>query len=479
MVEKIASFMEENHMVKKGDHIIAGVSGGADSVCLFLVLMKLKERMGFELSILHVEHGIRGEESAADAEFVKTLANKYQIPCRVRAYQVPAIAKKEGLSLEEAGRKVRYEAFEEESFCYKEEAARRGGGVKIAVAHHSDDNAETMLFHLCRGSGVDGLAGIRPVRGKIIRPLLCVTRREIEAFLKEEKQEYRTDRTNLNIDYSRNRLRNNVMPELSAVNTQAAAHMNQTAADMAELSDYLNMQSADFIKKAVTSTPKNGLFIDTELLNPYPALLKRRILLETAAKATGGRRDITREHIKALQDICTGGVGRKISLPRGFEAEKTYNGVHIYPSDSVKNTESTSQIFGSIPSGLAGMVEPQEIFTPYGKIRCRIFQKNKKDVEIEKKTYTKWLDYDMIKNKLCFRTREVGDYFVMDTKGHRQKLKDYMINEKIPREKRSEMVLAAEGHHILWAAGGRISEYYKITEDTEKILEIQFTEERA
>ena len=180
--------MRQHQMVQKGDHISIGISGGADSVCLFLVLERLRRRMDVTISAIHVEHGIRGKESRADAEFVQKLAARYEIPFVCRSYPVEKIAKETGVSVEEAGRNVRYAAFAEEERRFWDEAKRRGGTVKTAVAHHGDDNAETVLFHLCRGSGIDGLFGIRPVRGTVIRPLLCVSKCEIEDFLNREGQ---------------------------------------------------------------------------------------------------------------------------------------------------------------------------------------------------------------------------------------------------------------------------------------------------
>lgn len=469
MVEKVAAYMEQHHMVKKGDHISAGISGGADSVCLFLVLERLRRRMGFSVSVIHIEHGIRGDESLEDMLFVKRLADQYGIPFTCRAYPVEDIAARRKISVEEAGREARYEAFQKEEDRFRETAEKQGGSVKTAVAHHGNDNAETMLFHLCRGSGIEGLSGIRPVRGSIIRPLLCVTRNEIEEFLKAEGQEYRMDATNSDVRYTRNRIRNRIMPELTAVNEQAVLHMNQIAEDMDELAGYIRVQAEQILKDAMEQ--KEGVFIlRTDVLESCPQVIKSRIILEFIAAAAGSRKDIGREHVRSLLQIAEGQTGRRLSLPYGLTAEKTYGKVRIFSGLS-----ENKQI--KVPVNVTEAEAFCEITVGTEQFRCRVFFMDKKDVKIPKKKYTKWFDYDKIENGLYFRTREPGDYLELDHMGRRQKLKNYWINEKVPKAVRETSILLADGSHVLWVVGYRISAYYKITENTRRVLEVQYMEE--
>lgn len=479
MIEKVAAYMEQHHMIEAGDHICVGVSGGADSVCLFLILASLRERMGFSMSVVHIEHGIRGEESLQDMEFVKKLTDRYQVSFTCRAYPVEQIAKAEGLSVEEAGRKVRYEAFEEEEKRFYEQTAARGGRVKIALAHHSDDNAETMLFHMCRGSGIEGLVGIRPVRGNIIRPLLCMTRQEIERFLVASGQEYRLDATNGDIAYSRNRIRNRVMPELAAVNEQAVLHMNRLSEDMEELSTYVKEQVEGILFSHLKKEDTSKVVFRTEQFETYPAVIQRRVMLEVIAKASGSRKDITREHANALLGIAMGQVGRKISLPYGLIGEKTYDTVMVYPAKQGQRSEQVKQKYPVILPEMGKEPTEGTIAVNGGKLYYRRFDYVKKDAEIPKNRCTKWFDYDKIENGLYLRTREPGDYFQLDELGHRQKLKDYWINEKVPKSVRGQTLLLADGSHILWIFGGRISAHYKITESTKSVLEVQFMEDLA
>ena len=172
MMKKVLNFVNENRLFEYGDKVILGVSGGADSVCMLHMLCGLKEQLGITLQVVHVNHGIRGEEAHRDEIFVKELCKKLDVPCKVYHLDIPAMAKKKKMSEEEAGRQARYEIFEN--------LATETGAQKIAVAHNLNDNSETVLFHLFRGSGLKGLMGIPVKRDKIVRPILCLSRQEIE-----------------------------------------------------------------------------------------------------------------------------------------------------------------------------------------------------------------------------------------------------------------------------------------------------------
>lgn len=475
MTEKVICYLREHNMITENDHVIAGVSGGADSVCLFLVLLELKEKLGFTLSIVHVEHGIRGEESRRDAEFVKNLAERFDTECTVLSCQVPALAERQGISLEEAARTVRYEAFERQALLAEKRYGLQEDKVKIAVAHHMEDLAETMVFHLCRGSGVEGLSGIPPVRGRIIRPFLCVTRQEIEGYLFERGQDFCRDVTNDSREYSRNFIRHEVMPGLCRVNSQAVRHMAKAAGELSDIASYLREQT-DLSYQNVVRREGESVFCNLERLWEHPSVIRSRILKRALETAAGSRKDIAREHVESLFHLAEGGVGRKVSLPYHLEAVRTYQEIEIRKEKGEEPRRLS--VFGRLSEEEARGENGAEIFTPKGKICCKIWKKTKKDTEIPKKKYTKWLDYDKIKSGLLFRTRNTGDFFVLDDKGHRKKLKDYFINEKVPEELRDEVVLAADDAHVVWAVGLRISEEYKVTEDTREILEIRWMEEK-
>ena len=206
MYERVRAYVKKYHMLQEKDHVIAGVSGGADSVCLLFMLVKLQKEMRFGLTVVHIHHGLRGESADADENYVRALCEKLDVELLAFHEDVGRYAKEQKLTLEEAGRNVRRHIFEE--VCH------RKNGTRIALAHHQNDNAETLLWNLSRGCGLKGIGGISPVDGKYIRPLLGVRRQEIEEYLKENNIDYCTDETNLEDHYTRNRLRNHVIPYL-------------------------------------------------------------------------------------------------------------------------------------------------------------------------------------------------------------------------------------------------------------------------
>ena len=454
ILPKMLSFMEKYHMLEECGTLVLGVSGGADSVCLLLVMEKICRERGIAPVVVHIEHGIRGKESLEDAAFVENLCRKKSIPFYLFSYPVEEIAKQTGESTEEAGRRLRYAAFDEVAAKYKE--------AKIAVAHNENDQAETVLFHLVRGSGLKGMGGIPPVRGNIIRPLLCISRAEIEAYLKEAGQPYCTDSTNASDVYARNRIRHTALPSLMEVNAKAVAHIGQTAAEMAEAAAYIEAQAAE---AAVHCVECGGMeqgdgeakeqdcmrLKEAELLT-CPPFLQRQILYQVIGAFSGSRKDITREHVVSVLGLFQKQVGRRVSLPGGCVARRDYGGICIE-----RQTE---------PEKMIPVTEEAFSF--------RIFLNNPKIGEIPKNQYTKWFDYDKIEHGTQIRTRQEGDFFVLDEKGGKKKLKSYFIDEKIQSEERDRIPLLADGSHILWIVGYRISAYYKVTKDTRRILEVRY-----
>ena len=303
MVERVRRFMEQWNMVQPGEKVTVGLSGGADSVCLCLVLKELSEIMGFSLAAAHVEHGIRGEESRRDASFSEHLCNDLGIPFTVQHVCVPEYAKSHHMGEEEAARILRYRVF----------AGLEG---KVALAHHMEDNAETMLLALLRGSGLDGLCGMQPVRtdsdGMVyIRPLLSLERREIEAFLQNRGQSFCQDSTNSDTAYTRNFIRREVMPLLQKVNSRAVSHMNQSAERLAELRDYLDATAEEDYRRLVQKDDKKReLQLDAEGLARLPHVLQKRLIHRAIAEAAQAKKDIGAAHIEAVQALLFRQTGR-------------------------------------------------------------------------------------------------------------------------------------------------------------------------
>lgn len=457
MQKKVLEFMEQYHMAEEGERILAAVSGGADSICLLLVLSALQKEKKYQLFVVHVEHGIRGEESKKDAEFVENFCKKHKIPCNVYHCKAETYAREHKMTVEEGARELRY--------GYFREAAREFHANKIAVAHNQNDCAETMLFHLARGTGLKGLCGILPVRENIIRPLLCVERREIEAYLKEQGQGYCIDKTNEEMEYTRNRIRHQVLPVLNEINSQAVAHMNQTAAMAVELEELVQQLTRE-AKKRYVCKKESGILILHNIQNENPVICKSLIhqVLTEYAKSS---RDISGVHVLEVLELLEKQVGKRVNLPYELEAERTYEGIQIRKSRREVIEKITQKEWKILPGETLEIPE-------YGyKIYTTILEGNFKNQEIPQKMYTKWLDYDKIKGSMLLRTRQEKDYFIINAEGGRKKLKNYLIEEKIPREQRDKLLFLADETHLIWAIGYRIGEDVKVTEHTKRILEIQ------
>lgn len=251
LLEQVRSTISNYHMLGRGDRVAAGVSGGADSVCLLRVLGELRQEYGLTLSVIHVHHGIRGAEADRDARFTEELCRKLAIPCQVIYKDIPALAASERCSEEEMGRAVRYEALMEYAVAHD--------CNRIAVAHNRDDHAETVIGNLCRGSGIGGLTGIPPVRDRIIRPLLFCGRAQIEEYLAELGQDYCDDSTNAGDAYTRNRIRHQVLPLLeTAVNKKSTEHIIETAEQLRQVEEYLTERTGEQLERILWSCPSEA-----------------------------------------------------------------------------------------------------------------------------------------------------------------------------------------------------------------------------
>ena len=473
MRNKIQKNIVELNMVSPGDKVLVGVSGGADSVCLLLALDVLKKEMDFSLEVIHVEHGIRGEESRKDAEFVVDLCKRMQVVCHTESVDVPAYCKETGLGTEEAARILRYQVFSKLAL---------EKGAKVALAHQMEDNAETILFQMARGSSLAGLCGMQPIREDengvcYIRPLLCLHRKEIEGFLQTHGMGYRVDSTNQELDYTRNYIRNVILPDLAKVNEQVVAHMNMTAAHLSEVKEYMD-QEVNNVWKEVAAVEED-ITLDVKKLLGLHKAMQKEIVYKAIAKAVGGKKDITSTHVSDLLVLCHNQSGKELTLPNGVVARKEYEKIRLFVSNKksdVQNGECVFSVSGEMLEKCLRIGESMmlNIGETGEQISYRIFERQEETLEIPRKTYTKWLDYDKIKQGFCIRTRRSGDYFISDALGHRKKLKQYFIDEKIPLAEREKKWLLTRDSEVLWMIGGRISEHIKVSQKTKYIFEITY-----
>ena len=449
MERRTAEYIRDNALLAPGERVVCALSGGCDSVCLLLLLTKLAGELGLAgVSALHVNHGIRGEEAERDEAFCRELCERLGVPLTVRHEDIPKIAAASGESLEEAGRRRRLEIFAEEA---------KARGAKVAAAHHLNDQAETLLMSLARGTGPAGLAGMRPLREDargftLIRPLLRASREEIEAYAAAQGTGWCEDSTNASGENSRSRLRAEVLPVLEDLWPGAARHAAALAAKLAAQEDFLDRLAGEAMEKL--RRPDGSL--DADALRREDPVLRQRIFA-LWLEENGGLKDVGEVHYAALEDLLSGQSGRKIRLPGGRTVLLEQTGLRLISGPARRDGAETEE---NTPADLSDRFE------------TRVFPAGK-NPEIQKKQYTKQLDYDTINGTLCFRTRRKGDYLTLPG-GGRQSLQDFFVNEKIPSGRRDRVPLAADGSHILWIVGYRISEAAKITDNTKTIIEIKY-----
>ena len=291
ILEKIDGYIKKENMIDSGDGIVVALSGGADSVALFLCLEKLRERYDLKLVAAHVNHMIRGKEADQDEAYVRKLGQDHGIPVEVLKKDVPRYARENSMTEEEAGRYIRYEFFRE--------IKKKYGFNKIAVAHHIDDLCETVIFNMIRGSGIKGLVGILPVRDDVIRPLLSVDKEEIKDFLKEEDVPYCIDATNYDTDYSRNRIRNVIIPELLKINSKAVYHIGRISSSLREINQGFEREADkyDFLSEDEKRS------IDGSCLRPLDKNVRYEIYLRMIESLVHKRKDITAVHLENIDRL--------------------------------------------------------------------------------------------------------------------------------------------------------------------------------
>lgn len=481
--KRVFAYIEEYGMISPGDKIVAGVSGGADSMCLFRLLLAYRERVAFALAVAHVNHGLR-RDAEEDARYVEELCGQEGIPFFLTESDVHRVAALENCSEEDAGRRIRYRAFRE--------AAGKMGAGKVAVAHNSDDNAETMLFHLFRGSGLQGISGIAPLRPDegglwILRPILCLERREVEAYLRELGISWRRDSTNEGDGYSRNRIRHHILPYAGQEVSGAVGHMLRTARLLQEAEGYLRQQTREALEQCAASDGEGRYLVDAAAFQRFHNALRGRMLLELLGHLSPTGKDILSVHVRDALALFEREGNRYITLPFGITARRQYGQVVLERMETAERT-------GAPPPGdvqPAWRQEPEEVLLTeelfqrparvllgsQGELEFSAFF-IKKEWEVPKNRYTKWFDYDKMEERAAIRCREQGDYLTIargaGSMAHKS-LKDYMISEKIPRQLRDRIPVVALGNHVLWLVGWRISEAFKVSGDTRRVLQVRLT----
>lgn len=457
-IYRVKLLVKENELLNKEETVIAGVSGGADSVCLLLLLKDILT--SDKIVAVHINHGIRGEEADRDEAFVKQLCKKHKIKLEIRQLDVPFFAKENKISEEEAGRMLRYEVFEE--IRKKENAA------KIAVAHNANDVAETFLLNLSRGSGITGLTGIKIRNDNIIRPLIKTSRAEIEQIVEYYGESFVTDSTNNSFVYSRNRIRNKVIPELEEINDGVIRHINEAADKLHRIESYILRESEKAYERYVSFV--EGIYISTDFIEA-DEVIQDEVIHKALIKTAGKARDIGGVHIASVKELFHKQVGRQINLPYSIKAYRDYIGVRLFREDEAVADNEKKITLPELKLTILEIDEISDILIEENTIYLNF--KDGSTKKLLQNSCIRWFDYDKISNDVLLRYRKDGDYLIISDKGDRKRLKKYFIDNKVPSEKRDLVPLVAVDNEILWVVGYRTGEGAKITKATRKLLKME------
>lgn len=443
MICKIRSAIEKFSMIKKGDSVIVALSGGADSMALAFFLNSVKDEYGITLSAAHVNHGIRGESADADEAFVKKFCEKNTIKLHVLHADVPGIALKTGESHEECGRRIRYEFFES---IDKDSL--------IATAHNLNDNAETLLFRLARGTGIKGLCAIPPVRGRIIRPLIECSRNEIEEYCKKNNISYVTDETNLSDDYTRNFIRHEILPLFEKINPSFLSSADRLIQAVREDEAFLSEQAALLFEKC-----KNNDKYSVMVLKNAPDCVLKRTVAAIIEKETGIKPES--RHINDIVDIIKNGGCKQICAAANFRVRKGM--LEKFTPDN-KNEDYSLYL-------TVGCTE----FSSYFVNANIIYKKDLTDTQkIHKQMLDIFMDCDKIIGKLIIRNKRSGDTFSPSGfKGHK-KLKKMFQEKGVPPEKRDSYPVLCDDLGIVAVPGFGVCKRVYVDSRSQRIWKVSF-----
>ena len=308
--EKVEKTIEKYKLIESGDKVVICVSGGPDSMCLLDLLRKIKgeKKIPFSFCVAHMNHGLR-QEAEEETNYVEAYCKKYNIPCYVKKVKIDQIAQKEKRGIEETGRKLRYAFFEE--------VAEKVGANKIAVAHNQNDKAETILMNLLRGAGPLGLKGIEIKReGKYIRPLLEIERVEIEQYCKENELHPKIDKSNFDNHYTRNRIRNELLPYLEKeFNPNIKKSLNRLAEIIEEEQNYFEKVVYTIYNQIKIQETEKEIILDLKEFNKQEVVIKRKLIRYTITKLFGSAQNIEKIHIEDMMKLCERNIGNKYLLP--------------------------------------------------------------------------------------------------------------------------------------------------------------------
>lgn len=466
LIKTAAQTIREHRMIPPHAAILAGVSGGPDSICLLHVLVSLSQQLGLRIGIAHLNHGLRASAADREADFVRQLAERLKIPFFYKKTDIRKAAKTKKRSIEEAGRLHRYTFFNE--------IADSHGFDKIALGHHGDDNAELILMNLLRGGGPSGLSGIPPTRERVIRPLIRVSRSAIIRYLADNNLEYMTDQSNADPAFRRNKIRHELLPALKQeYNPNIAATLNRLA-DIFRAEerwfDTIVEQSLDHI---TVSTKKNELVLSAGSLRKLPLAPLRRILRAGIKQIKGDLRRIRLSQIDAaIKLLYNEKPNAWIDLPDQIRLEKKDNRLIVRREPEALRSLTPHQGIPAYHYTIHLADLPVRLWMPEIRKTLAISNRQPNDFPdwAQKDQSVEFLDFDRLRFPLTVRNPEPGDRFVPMGMTGEQKIKDYFINNKVPKQDRAYYPVVLSNHQIIWLAGHRIADAVKVTPVSQRLI---------
>jgi len=457
MLAHVQKAITRRRMIEPGDHVVAAVSGGADSVCMLDMLDRLRDMLGFSLEVAHFEHGIRGQDSRGDAEFVEKLARSKGLEFFMEAGDVPSVAREKKLSMEEAAREERY------AFFRRILAARRAN-TRIALGHTATDQAETVLMRLIRGAGVRGLSGIPPVRGPYIRPLIEVEREAVLKYLENRGLDWREDATNLSAGHLRNRIRRELMPAIArGYNPRIVEVLSRTSEVCRLTADFMDAVGEEAFRGKISRRGR-GFFLPGEVFVKNHPAVGLAAFEKMWEMARGGLKKLRNEHRSAVVEAAREGRSGIYCMPDGWTVAVDSGGVWLSPHPPV--THVTYRIPLEIPGRTC-------VEQTGAEIESEVMDRPSEDKWKNASSREAYLDMEKVSGPVEVRPPGPGDRMrPLGGKGSR-KLQDIYTDLKAPRWIRPLLPVVTAGGEIAWAPPFRIGHEFRITEDTRKVLHLR------
>jgi len=459
-----------HRMFNRGDSVLVAVSGGPDSVALAHVLLTLSVEYSLRPAIAHLNHCLRGSDSDRDAEFVIALARQLGVPVYAERKDVLAFQRSRRLSMEEVGRKIRYDFFDAVSTKY--------GFNKIALGHHSDDNAELVLLNLLRGSGPLGLSGIAPVReGKIVRPLIRLRRSEIINYLAEKNLPYVTDASNTDPAFTRNKIRHHLIPELqTAYNPRIIETLNRLGEIIGAEDRWFDNALEPILEQCLTFRADQKISLALPAFIQLSKAVKRRVIRKAILCVKKDLRRITLLHVDAiLHLIDKGRVTGRLNLPDGVLVARNTVELTIEKSNTVRKRQDCRILQTASTDYEYTIAAAGTLFIKEADVSITLCEIDADDVPDFKETgaHIAFFDLDRLLFPLLIRNLRPGDRFSPLGVNGTQKVKKYFINHKIPGAQRRKCPLLLSGGNIIWIAGHRIDNAVKVNRQTRRVLKAE------